>query len=184
MHITADTVIFAPDHHQCLAVDFEPRDAVNDVCSRLCKFTGPDDIVFFIETRLELDQNRNLFAVPRRLDQRLYHRGVAADTVQSLLDRQHVRVLRRLFQQLDDRIERLVGMMHNERTLFAYRGKHVSCSQQMRRLERRKRFVDQLRIALQRRQSEHGFQVHDAADRLNQAFPRFVDVQFFEEPSL
>lgn len=91
MHITADTVIFAPDHHQCLAVDFEPRDAVNDVCSRLCKFTGPDDIVFFIETRLELDQNRNLFAVPRRLDQRLYHRGVAADTVQSLLDRQHVR---------------------------------------------------------------------------------------------
>ena len=27
-------------------------------------------------------------------------------------------------------------------------------------------------------------QVHDAADRLNQAFPRFVDVQFFEEPSL
>ena len=60
--------------------------------------------------------------------------------------------------------------------------KHVALPEEMRRLERGKRLVDELRISLKRGEREHGFQIHDAADRLDEACARFSDVEFFQQP--
>ena len=86
-------------------MNLQSGDSVNHVRSRIGEFPRPVDVVFLIETRLDLHQNRNLFPVSRRGNQRLDNRRVAADPVQGLLDRKNIRIRRRLLQKPDDRIE-------------------------------------------------------------------------------
>ena len=61
----------------------------------------------FVETRPPLDHHGHFLAVTGGIDQRVDDLGVGPGAVQGLLDRQHVRVLRGLAQQVDHRRERL-----------------------------------------------------------------------------
>ena len=72
----------------------------------------------FIKAGAQLDDCSHLFAGSGRVHQGLYDRRIAAGAIQSNLDCQHLRVLRGVLDEFDDRVEAFVGMMQ-ENVLFA-----------------------------------------------------------------
>ena len=118
MDITADAVLL-PSHHQSdLAVGLQAHQSVNDMAAGLFQLFRPDDVILLIETGLQLHQHGNLLAVLCGLCQRGDDRRIAADPVQSLLDGQHIRILRRLSHEPDHRLKGLVGMMQQNVSLL------------------------------------------------------------------
>ena len=83
------------------------------------------DVGGLIEAGLEFDQRGHRLAGLGRLAQRIDDGAVAAGAIQRLLDRQHVRVARRLRQIAHDHVEGLVGVMQ-QHVLLADRRKHVA----------------------------------------------------------
>jgi len=80
-------------------VGLESDEAVDDVHARLLELARPDDVVRLVEAGLDLDQRQHLFSRFGGVDQRLDDRAVARGAVESLLDREHVRVARRLLEE-------------------------------------------------------------------------------------
>ena len=77
----------------------------------LLQLSRPDNIIFLIETCLQLDKNRNLLTVLGSCSKRSDDRRVAADTVQCLFDRQYIRILRSFPDEIDYRIKALIWVM-------------------------------------------------------------------------
>ena len=71
----------------------------------------PLNIGSFVKPGTQLDQSSDLLPCRRCVHQGLDNRRIAAGTIKSDLDREHLRILRSLFDQLDNRIETFVGMM-------------------------------------------------------------------------
>ena len=115
-------VAVAPDrralaaHHQArLAVRLEPDQAVHHVHAGLFQCAGPLDVGLLVEARLDLDQRDDLLARLGGVDQRVDDRRVTRCAVQRLLDRQHVRIGRGLFDEaLHRRGERVVRVVHQD----------------------------------------------------------------------
>ena len=80
----------------------------------LLQHLRPDDIVFLVETRLQLHQDGDLLAVLRRLGEGRDDRGIAADAVQGLLDGQHLRIGGSVFDKFHNRIKGLVRVMEQD----------------------------------------------------------------------
>ena len=95
-------------------MDFQSGNAIHHMGAGFRQFPGTADIVFFIKTGFDLKQDRDLLSVPCGFYQRIHNGRVAADAIQSLLDRQHIRILRRFFQQPHHRIEGFVGMVDHQ----------------------------------------------------------------------
>jgi hypothetical protein len=74
----------------------------------------PDDVVFLVKTRLELDQRRHLLLVLARFLQKLDDRRGRADAVQSLFDRDDVGVASRRSQKLEHGVERVVRVVKDD----------------------------------------------------------------------
>ena len=91
----------------------------------------PDNIVFFVKTRLQLDENRHLLAIFCRLRQRCNDRRIAADTIKRLLDRKNIRIICCLTDQVDHRLERLIRMVKQNIPLFD-RFKNIAFTDQLR----------------------------------------------------
>ena len=72
----------------------------------------PVDIAALVETRLQLDQDRDLLAALRRLDEAVDHRRVRADAVERHFDREHARVVDGRVDECLDRLERIERMVH------------------------------------------------------------------------
>ena len=72
------------------------------------------DVGFLVEAGAQLDHGGDGLAGLGRLDQRLDDRAVAAGAVQRLLDRDDVRVLRRLAQELHHHVEALERMVDDD----------------------------------------------------------------------
>ena len=81
------------------------------------KFLRPDDVVLLIKSGFQLHKYRYLFSVLRRCRQSCDDRGISADTVKSLLDRQHLRISCRASHKIHNRIKGLVRM-HQENITF------------------------------------------------------------------
>jgi hypothetical protein len=114
VQVTADAFAFPPHDHGDLAVRLQPDNAVDHVHAHLFQHAGPPDVAGFVEAGAQLDQHRHLLAVLGGLQQRADHRRVAADAIQRLLDGQHLRVTRGRPQELDDGLERVVGVVHED----------------------------------------------------------------------
>ncbi len=99
VRVAAQCVALLADHQGELGVRLEADQPVDDVAARLLQLAGPLDVGLLVEARLDLDQHQDLLAGLGRVDQRVHDRGVAGGAVQRLLDRQHVRVGRRLLQE-------------------------------------------------------------------------------------
>jgi hypothetical protein len=74
MGIAANPVAFAANDQGRFGVRLEAGDTVNDVDPGFAHEAGPFDVGGFIEARLQLDDNGDLFAVARRFDQLLHER--------------------------------------------------------------------------------------------------------------
>ena len=112
MHVTADAVVFTADDQSDLAVCLESCQTIDDVAARMLKLTRPDNVIFLVETGFEFDQDCNLLAVFSRLCQGSDDGRIAAHTVESLFDGQDLGVTCGLGNKVDDRLEGLVGVMH------------------------------------------------------------------------
>ena len=132
VHITADAAIFAPDHQAHLGVGLQSDQPVNDMATGFLQAAGPLDIVLLVEPGHDFDHNRNLFAVFRRLRQGADQRGVAADTVQGLFDRQHLRVFSRSPDKVKHRQKRFVRVVQ-QNILFTDRFKKIVAWRQIQR---------------------------------------------------
>ena len=124
MDVAADAVVLAAHDQRRLAVGLQADHAVDDVDAGLLQRAGLDDVVLLVEPGLELDQGRDLLAVLGGAGQGVDDRVVVGGPVERLLDRQDLRVVGRLLDELDDRAERLVRVMDQD-VLLADRGEDV-----------------------------------------------------------
>ena len=124
MDVAADAVVLAADDQGRLAVRLQPDHAVDDVDPGLLEGAGLDDVVLLVEPGLELDQRGHLLAVLGGAGQGGDDRVVVGGPVERLLDRQDLRVVGRLLDELDDRAERLVGVVDQD-VLLADGGEDV-----------------------------------------------------------
>ena len=122
--VAADAVVLAADDQRGLAVGLEADHAVDDVDAGLLERPGLDDVVLLVEPGLELDQGGDLLAVLGGARQGVDDRVGVGGPVERLLDRQDLRVFGRLLDELDDRAERLVGVVDQD-VLLADRGEDV-----------------------------------------------------------
>ena len=107
-------VRFAPKQQCELGVGLQTENAVDHLRAGFLQPLGPVDVRLFVEASQQLDDDGDLLAAARGLDQRLHQHRVDAGAVDGLLDRDHVGVLAGLADELDDRIERLIGMMQQD----------------------------------------------------------------------
>ena len=114
VNISPNAVMLAADDQRSLAMGFEAYDPVDDVHAGFLKHAGLVDVVFLIEPCLKLDQCSDLFAVFRRACQSGDDRVGLGRAVQRHLDGEDVGVFRSMFDELDDRAERLVGMVDQD----------------------------------------------------------------------
>ena len=83
----------------------------------------------------KFDQRRDLFARVGGVDQRLDDRRIAAGAIERHLDCEHLRILRGVLDQFNDRIETFVWMMQ-EHVLFAHHLEEI-CLRRQRWIARR-----------------------------------------------
>ena len=114
MHITTDSVFLTPHDQRNLAVCLEAMQSIDHMAACLFEHLRPVDIIFLVKARLQLDEHRNLLAVLRRLRECCDNRRIAADPVQRLLDREHIRIRRRLLYELNHRLEGHIRMMQQD----------------------------------------------------------------------
>ena len=69
------------------------------------------DVARLIEPGAKFDNGGDLFARIGRIDERLDYRRVAARSIKRDLEREHLRILGRFFDQLDYLIEAVIRMM-------------------------------------------------------------------------
>ena len=97
-----------------LRVRLQFDEAEHDLRAGAFQVARPADIGFFVEARLQFDQGGDGFAGFRRLDKRAHDRTIGGRAIKRLLDRQHIRIARRLRDELHDDVEGLVRMMDDE----------------------------------------------------------------------
>ena len=119
MHVLAEPIGIAPDDEQRFAVRFQSDHAVDDMRARFLQPARPLDVGGFIKARAQFHQRGDLFAGGGRVDQRFDDRRIAARAIKRDLDREHLRILRGVLDEFDDRIETFVGMMQED-VLFAH----------------------------------------------------------------
>src|ERR1051325_8399885 len=120
MDVAADPIGLAADDKRGLGVCLEVCRSERDLHTSVLALPRPNDIVGFIEPRLELDDDGNLLTSLGRVDERGDERGVARGAIERELDRQHLIVVRGFFEkQLDGppaRVERVVNQRSEEHT--------------------------------------------------------------------
>jgi hypothetical protein len=110
-----EEVIFFPAYDkEDFAVCFESHEAIDDVNSCLLHFSGPRDVVGFIEASFQFDKNRNLFFVVGGGNEGVEDGGITARSVKGHFDGEDLRVGGGLFQEGDDRLETFVGVVQED----------------------------------------------------------------------
>ena len=131
MDIAAYPVFFSSNNKCYFTVSFQPHQTIDNMTARFLQLLCPDDIVFLVKPCLQFHQNGNLLSVLRRLLQRRDNGGIAADSVERLLDRQNLRISRRLPNEPYHRLKALVGVMH-ENIALPDPFKHIRVLRQLR----------------------------------------------------
>ncbi len=112
--VPPDAVVFAADDQGRLAMGLESDDPVDDVDARLLEHAGLVDVVLLVESGLELDQGRHLFAILGGTRQGGDDRVGLGRAVEGHLDRQRLGIFRGLLEKLHDRAERLVRVVDQD----------------------------------------------------------------------
>ncbi len=115
----------AADDHRHLGVGLPVDETIDHLHSSTFERVGPEDVLLLVEACLQLDDGGDRLAGVRGVDQRLDDRRLLARAIERLLDRDDVRVGRRLPHELHDNLEALVGMV-DEDVLLADRREAVA----------------------------------------------------------
>ena len=99
--IGAVAAFLAAHHHRHLGVGLPLDEAVDDLDAGALERARPHQILLLVEAGLQFDHRGHRFAGLGGGDQRIDHRGLLAGAVERLLDRDDVRVLGRLAEDLD-----------------------------------------------------------------------------------
>ena len=129
MAVAAQTLLLAPHHHHQLGVRLEAEHAVHDVRAGLLQLVRELDVRLLVEARPQLDDHRHVLAGLRRFDQRADDGGIAAGPVQRLLDGEHLRIARRLLDEIRDRPESLERVVQ-QHIAGAQRGEQIAAAAQ------------------------------------------------------
>src|ERR1700730_1126731 len=112
MQITPDTILFLANDQREFGVRFQTNDSIHNMDPGFLKRTSPLDVGRFIEPRLEFNHYGYLLAALGCFCQGSYNLRVTAGTIQSLLDGQYVRVLRRLLDEIQNALKAFVRMVY------------------------------------------------------------------------
>ena len=112
--VAAEVSIFAADDQRDFGVGFETLHSVNDLGSGTTEFFGTFEVGGFIEACFEFDQGRDLLAGFGGADEGVDDLRIFCGAVESLFDRNDVRINGRLFHEAHDRAVALVGVDKGE----------------------------------------------------------------------
>ena len=107
VHVAHELARLAAHDERHLRVRLVADDTVHHVRADFLEARRPVDVRLLVEARHELDDHGDLLAGARRVDERLHDHRIRAGAVHRLLDRDHLRIARRLADELDHRRERL-----------------------------------------------------------------------------
>ena len=111
LDVTPELVRIAANNEQRLAMGFQADDTVNDVSPGFFQAPGPLNVGRLIEARTQFDNGSDLFSGVGRVDECFDDRGITTCAIEGDLDCEHLRILRRRLDPLDNLIEAIVGMM-------------------------------------------------------------------------
>src|SRR5271165_676859 len=103
-----------PNHHRELGMGLELDEAIDDLRAGSLQIPGPADVGLFVKARLQFDQRGDGLARFRRVDEGSHDRAVGRGAIERLLYCDHIGIVRRLIEELDDDVERFVRMMDDE----------------------------------------------------------------------
>ena len=113
--VPVDPVGLLAGHERHLGVGLQPLQPVDHLDPRGLQGPGPADVGPLVERRLQLHHHRHLLARLGGPDERRDDRALARGPVERLLDRQHLRVRRRLVDEgLDRTVVGVIGVMEED----------------------------------------------------------------------
>jgi len=92
VHVSPDAIGIASHYQHRLGVRLEPRQSIRHVDAIAFHRACERDVVLFVEACLQFDDHRDLLARLGSCGKRAHNSGVSRCTVQSELDRQHLRI--------------------------------------------------------------------------------------------
>src|SRR5207247_8347320 len=111
MTVATNAIIVTANDQRNFSVNLVAHEAINDMDTRLFKPARPKNVVGFVKASLQFDHRSDVLAIFGGVGERADNPLLAARTVESLFDRQHLRILGRLFEKIHDRVEAFVRMM-------------------------------------------------------------------------
>ncbi len=145
MNIALDAIPFTPNDQRHLAMSLQADQPVGHMDAHPLQLLRPLDVGFLIKASLQFNDGRHLLVVQSGLLESLQHRRVIADTIEGRLDSQHVGIIGRLFQQIDDRGKAVIRVMEQEIALTDNAEDAAAQVLQRWRRARGKRFILQIR---------------------------------------
>ena len=125
MGIGHQLIALAPDDGRDLGMGLVVDEAIDDMGARAFQPSRLADIRGLVKARLQFHQRGHRLAAFGRVAERGDDRAVVRGAVKRLLDRQHVRVRRRLVEKADDHVEGLIRVVE-QHVLLADRREHVA----------------------------------------------------------
>src|SRR5579863_866593 len=161
--VSPQALVLAPHHHDELGVRLEAEYAVHDVGAGLLQLGRYVDVRLFVEARAQFDDDGDVLPALRGLGERIDDGRVAAGPIQGLLDGEHGRIARRLFDEIGDGAEPLKRVVQ-EHIPGAQGGEQIVAHAQALRNARRERRVLEFGAVHQIVYGHQAIQVHLSRD--------------------
>ena len=118
MTIIAVSTLFTADDQRKFGMGFQSHHTIDDLCTGLFELLCPVDILFFIETRFQLDDHDDFFSLAGRGNQCLHQFGCHADAIDRLFDDHDIRIVGGIADEVDDGFECLEWMVQQDILFF------------------------------------------------------------------
>ena len=106
--------LFTPHDQRHFGVGLVADHAVHDMCADLLKSCRPVQIRFLVESRHQFYHDSHFLANRGGVDQRFHNDRIGPGTIYRQLDCHHLRILRRLLNELDDGRKTLKRMVQQD----------------------------------------------------------------------
>ena len=161
MAVALELLALAARDQQHLGVGLHADHAVHHLCADGFELFRPVDVGLFVKTRLQFHHGRHFLAAAHCLTQQRHQFGVGAGAVDGLLDRQHVRIVHRLAQHVEHRLEALERLVGQNVALLQALENRIDAPQGLR-IAGRKRREQEFLLVDQIDQHAHAHQVDRA----------------------
>src|SRR5438105_15860101 len=112
MEITSDTILLLANDQREFGVRLQTADSIHDMDPGFLQRTSPLDVGRFIEPCLEFNHYGYLLAAVGCFRQGSYDLRVTAGAIQSLLDREYIRVFCCLLDEIQNALKAFIRMVY------------------------------------------------------------------------